>query len=97
MYKYYFIIALNIIMITKSFGQTLGISTYSGIIYNHSQMLYQPLGLLNDNYHRNFLYGVDLNYEMDRIGYKLGYYSTKFTNVLNFDGSPALYFSNKNF
>lgn len=97
MYKYYFIIVLNIILISKSFAQTMGISTYSGIIYNHSQRLYQPLGLLNDNYHKNFIYGVDVNYEKDRIGYKLGYYSTKFTNVLNFDGSPDLYFSNKNF
>ncbi len=97
MYKYYFIIVLNIIQISKSFGQTIGISTYSGMIYNHSQRLYQKLGLLNDNYFRNFLYGADVNYEKDRIGYKLGYYYTKFTNVLNFDGSPDLYYSNKNF
>ncbi len=97
MNKYYFFIALNIILISKSFGQTIGVSIYSGVIYNHSQRLYKNLGLLNDNYHRNFLYGLDINLEKDRKGLKFGYYSTKYTNVLNFDGDPSLYFSHKDF
>ena len=97
MKKFYFIIGLSIFIIMKSFGQTFGISIYSGLIYNHSQRLYESLGLLNDNYYKNFLYGADIICEKDKIGFKLGYYKTKFTNVLNFDGSPTLYFTNKNF
>jgi len=81
----------------SAISQELEIKAYNGIFLNHSQRAMANLGLGHDNYSPVHLFGLDIHYVRNKIGFGAGLYTNNYVSDFNLRFHPLFPSTDKKF